>query len=128
MGLERNQWLGIGILSGMAYLFGKERGEAESFSAEWSHPDEECWICNTYTDMEDEPGFLEILNKEHEAHKMSAKLETIMNGFGWEHLVAEIDWQAMNETLHLLSVPEMRNAIQNGISENIESTSKELKW
>ena len=43
-------------------------------------------------------------------------------------LVAESDWQAMNETLHLLSVPEMRNAIQNGISENIESTSKELKW
>ena len=34
MALERNQWLGIGILSGMAYLFGKERGEAESFEAE----------------------------------------------------------------------------------------------
>ena len=43
-------------------------------------------------------------------------------------LVAEIDWQAMNETLHLLSVPEMQDAIQSGISENIESTSKELKW
>ena len=43
-------------------------------------------------------------------------------------LVAEIDWQAMNETLHLLSEPEMRDTIQNGISENIESTSKELKW
>ena len=34
MALERNQWLAIGILSGMAYLFGKERGEAESFEAE----------------------------------------------------------------------------------------------
>ena len=43
-------------------------------------------------------------------------------------LVAESDWQAMNETLHLLSEPEMRDTIQNGISENIESTSKELKW
>ncbi len=36
MGLERNQWLGIGILSGMAYLFGKERGESESFDGEWN--------------------------------------------------------------------------------------------
>ncbi len=43
-------------------------------------------------------------------------------------LVSESDWQAMNETLHLLSVPEMQDAIQSGISENIESTSKELKW
>ena len=43
-------------------------------------------------------------------------------------LVAEIDWQAMNETLHLLSVPGIQDAIQSGMSENIESTSKELKW
>jgi len=43
-------------------------------------------------------------------------------------LMAESDWQAMNETLHLLSVPGMRDAIQSGLSENLESTSKELKW
>ncbi len=43
-------------------------------------------------------------------------------------LIAESDWQAMNETLHLLSVPGMQDAIQSGMSENIESTSKELKW
>jgi antitoxin YefM len=43
-------------------------------------------------------------------------------------LVAESDWQAMNETLHLLSVPGMRDAIQSSMSENILSTSKELKW
>ena len=43
-------------------------------------------------------------------------------------LMAESDWQAMNETLHLLSVPGMRDAIQSGLSENLESTPKELKW
>ena len=43
-------------------------------------------------------------------------------------LVAEIDWQAMNETLHLLSVPGMRDAIQTGLSEKLESTSKQLTW
>ena len=43
-------------------------------------------------------------------------------------LMAESDWLALNETLHLLSVPGMRDAIKRGLSENLESTSKELKW
>ena len=43
-------------------------------------------------------------------------------------LMAESDWQAMNETLHLLSVPGMRDAIKNGLSENLESTSRKLRW
>ena len=43
-------------------------------------------------------------------------------------LIAESDWQAMNEKLHLLSVPGMRDVIQNGILENLESMSKKLNW
>ena len=43
-------------------------------------------------------------------------------------LMAESDWQAMNETLHLLSAPGMRDKIQNGLSENLQSTSKKLNW
>jgi antitoxin YefM len=43
-------------------------------------------------------------------------------------LMAESDWQAMNETLHLLSVPGIRDAIQSGLSENLESTSRKLNW
>ena len=43
-------------------------------------------------------------------------------------LIAESDWLEMNETLHLLSVPGMRDAFQSGLSENLEGTSKELKW
>ena len=43
-------------------------------------------------------------------------------------LMAESDWQAMKETLHLLSVPGMSDAIKNGLSENLESTSRKLNW
>ncbi|MDB4841047.1 type II toxin-antitoxin system Phd/YefM family antitoxin [Planktomarina sp.] len=43
-------------------------------------------------------------------------------------LMAESDWQAMNETLHLLSVRGMREAIKRGLSENLESTSRKLNW
>jgi PHD/YefM family antitoxin component YafN of YafNO toxin-antitoxin module len=43
-------------------------------------------------------------------------------------LMAESDWQAMDETLHLLSVPGMRDAIKKGLSENLESTSRKLNW
>lgn len=46
-------------------------------------------------------------------------------------LIADTDWLALNETfslLSLLSLPGLRDAIQNGMSESLESTSKELKW
>ena len=43
-------------------------------------------------------------------------------------LMAESDRQAMNETLQLLSVPGMRDAIKKGLSENLKSTSRKLNW
>ena len=43
-------------------------------------------------------------------------------------LMAESDWQAMNETLQLLFVPGMRDAIKKGLSENLKSTSRKLNW
>ena len=43
-------------------------------------------------------------------------------------LMAESDWQAMNETLQLLSVPGMLDAIKKGLSENLNSTSRKLNW
>ena len=43
-------------------------------------------------------------------------------------LMAESDWQAMNETLHLLSVLRMRDEIKKGLSENLKSTSRKLTW
>ena len=43
-------------------------------------------------------------------------------------LLAEDDWNAINETLHLLSVPGMRESIIEGMQENFDETSTELEW
>ena len=41
-------------------------------------------------------------------------------------LVAETDWRAIQETLHLLSIPGMRNSIREGMAEAIEDCSQEI--
>lgn len=43
-------------------------------------------------------------------------------------LVSEEDWNAISETLHLLSVPGMRESIKEGMNEPITECSKELDW
>ena len=43
-------------------------------------------------------------------------------------LLAEDDWNAINETLCLLSVPGMRESIIEGMQENFDETSTELEW
>ena len=43
-------------------------------------------------------------------------------------LVAESDWNAMQETLYLLSVPGMRESIKEGMAQSPETLAKELDW
>ena len=43
-------------------------------------------------------------------------------------LVSEGDWSAMAETLHLLSVPGMRESIKEGMETLIEECVKKLDW
>ncbi|WP_010301922.1 type II toxin-antitoxin system Phd/YefM family antitoxin [Candidatus Odyssella thessalonicensis] len=43
-------------------------------------------------------------------------------------LIAEDDWRSIQETLFLISIPSMRESIQEGLKIPIEETSKELKW
>ena len=43
-------------------------------------------------------------------------------------LLAEDDWNAINETLHLLSVPGMRKSILEGMQEKIGECAAELEW
>lgn len=43
-------------------------------------------------------------------------------------LVSAEDWQAIQETLHLLSVPGMRESIKEGMAEPLAQSSKELDW
>ena len=43
-------------------------------------------------------------------------------------LLSESDWNAISETLHLVSIPGMRESIQEGLNEEITQCSKELDW
>lgn len=43
-------------------------------------------------------------------------------------LLAEDDWKAINETLHLLSVPGMRESIREGMAANLDDCNQELDW
>ncbi|HGY5548812.1 MAG TPA: type II toxin-antitoxin system Phd/YefM family antitoxin [Prochlorococcus sp.] len=43
-------------------------------------------------------------------------------------LLAEDDWNAINATLHLLSVPGMRESILEGMQEGIDKSATELEW
>jgi antitoxin YefM len=43
-------------------------------------------------------------------------------------LLAEADWNAINETLHLLSMPGMRESIREGLETSIEECDREIDW
>lgn len=43
-------------------------------------------------------------------------------------LLAADDWQAIQETLYLLSVPGMRESIKEGLAEPIDTCARELDW
>ena len=43
-------------------------------------------------------------------------------------LLAEDDWNAINETLYLLSVPGMRESILEGMQETLDNCADELDW
>jgi antitoxin YefM len=43
-------------------------------------------------------------------------------------LVSTEDWQAIQETMHLLSVPGMRKSIRDAMAEPLAKSSKALKW
>ncbi len=43
-------------------------------------------------------------------------------------LLSEEDWNAINETIYLLSVPGMRDSIREGLKQNLSECSQELDW
>ena len=52
----------------------------------------------------------------------------IMRKRGNMVLLAEDDWNAINEILHLLPGSGMRESILKGTQESIDSAATELKW
>ena len=43
-------------------------------------------------------------------------------------LVSQDDWNAIQETLHLLQVPGMRESIQEGMATKLSDLSDQLDW
>ena len=43
-------------------------------------------------------------------------------------LISEENWKAMSETLHLLSIPRMRESIKDGVNIPASECSDELDW
>lgn len=43
-------------------------------------------------------------------------------------LLSEEDWNAVTETLHLLSIPGMRESIREGLEADTAELSKTLDW
>ena len=43
-------------------------------------------------------------------------------------LISEEDWNAISETLFLVSIPGMRKSIKEGLSTDLSVCSKELDW
>jgi antitoxin YefM len=43
-------------------------------------------------------------------------------------LVSAEDWDSMQETLYLLSVPGMRESIKKGMAEPLGRSAKSVKW
>ena len=43
-------------------------------------------------------------------------------------LIAEDEWRSIQEALHLLSIPGMRESIIEGLKTPVEECSEELDW
>ena len=43
-------------------------------------------------------------------------------------LVSAEDWAAIQETMHLLSVPGMRESIRKSMAEPLAKSAREVKW
>lgn len=59
--------------------------------------------------------------ESHEAILISGKRSSAV-------LVSEADWKAIQETLHLLSVPGMRESIKEGMAEPLDRSARKLDW
>ncbi len=43
-------------------------------------------------------------------------------------LISEEDWRSIEETLHLLAIPGMRESIKESMSEPLAKSKRKLKW
>ena len=64
---------------------------------------------------------LDEATQSHEPVQITGKRGNVI-------LVSEDDWEAINETLYLLSIPGMRESIQEGLRTPVEECIEDLQW
>lgn len=43
-------------------------------------------------------------------------------------LISEEDWRSIQETMHLLSIPGMRESIREGLATPVENCKEDIDW
>ncbi|MES3039547.1 MAG: type II toxin-antitoxin system Phd/YefM family antitoxin [Pseudomonadota bacterium] len=79
---------------------------------------------NTLTASEARSNLYRLMDQAAESHQpivISGKRNSSV-------LISAEDWEAIQETLYLLSVPGMRESIKQGMDEPVEDCAKELGW
>lgn len=66
-------------------------------------------------------GLISQVNESHEPITITGKKGNAV-------LLSESDWQSINETLFLLSVPGMRESISDGLKTPSSECSEQLDW
>ena len=66
-------------------------------------------------------GLLDELAESHEPLQIAGKRNSAV-------LITENDWRALQETLHLSSVPGMRESIIKGLKTPVDKCARELGW
>ncbi len=59
--------------------------------------------------------------EEHKPLKITGRRSNVV-------LISEEDWNAIQETLYLISIPDMRESIVKGINTPLEDCAPELEW
>ena len=79
---------------------------------------------NTLTASEARSNLYRLMDQAAESHQpivISGKRNSSV-------LISVEDWEAIQETLYLLSIPGMRESIKQGMDESVEDCTKELDW
>ena len=79
---------------------------------------------STITASEARASLYRLIDQAAESHKpimISGKRANAV-------LISEEDWSAIQETLHLLAIPGMRESIKHSMAEPLAKSKKALKW
>jgi len=78
----------------------------------------------TLTASEARADLYRLIDQAAESHQPI----TITGKRGDAVLISAEDWQAIQETLYLLSIPGMRESIKRGMNEPLSKSAKALDW